>query len=87
MILQYVTITTRDAITLALGMGIFADLLAVIAFLMILVFIKEYGNEANEENVFIQRREFLCSSCAFLCWVLLRFLFLRRPWAFQLRQE
>ena len=46
MLLQYATITTRDAILLALGMGIFADLLAIISFLIILVYLKRrYGND------------------------------------------
>ena len=34
--LQYVTITTRDAILMALGMGIAADVLAVAALLIAL---------------------------------------------------
>ena len=48
MIFQYVTITTRDAITLALGMGIFADLLAILAFLIILVYLKDGTGNGKE---------------------------------------
>ena len=33
MILQYATVTTRDAIMFALGMGIFADVCAIIVML------------------------------------------------------
>ena len=35
MILQYATITTRDAIMFALGMGIFADVCAIIVMLAV----------------------------------------------------
>ena len=40
MLFQYVTITTRDAILLALGMGIFADVLAIFLTIVLIGYLR-----------------------------------------------
>lgn len=47
MLFQYVTITTRDAILLALGMGIFADVLAIF---LTIVLISYVGGNPHDED-------------------------------------
>lgn len=48
MIFQYVTITTRDAILLALGMGMFADVLAMLSFVILISCIR--GDDIDKED-------------------------------------
>lgn len=41
MALQFVTITTRDALLLALGMGIWADVMAVLLIIIVLAILRK----------------------------------------------
>lgn len=49
MLFQYVTITTRDAILLALGMGIFADVLAIFLTIVLISYVR--GNKEFRVSV------------------------------------